>query len=311
MDNDDQQVGRILSRREVLTLLGIGGAGMLVGYAAQQPGLIPVSSAADAAQKLYLPLTVAGGTNAATVTPTLTPTGTTTATVTTATPTSSASSTPTTMTTVLTTPTAIPACVVRPEVTEGPYFVDEKINRSDIRSDTSTGTVKAGALFVLTYRVSQISGSSCTPLAGAMVDVWHCDAAGSYSDVSDMGFNTVGQNFLRGYQVTDANGLAQFTTIYPGWYSGRAVHIHFKIRTTTAASQGYEFTSQHFFDDALSDKVFIQAPYACKGTRNTLNSNDTIYKSQLLLTVTETAQGYAATFDIGLDLSDTSVGSPD
>src|SRR5918911_433792 len=112
------------------------------------------------------------------------------------------------------------SCIVRPELTEGPYYVDEELNRSDIRSDPSTGTVKPGALLQLTFNVSQITGSACAALAGAVVDVWHCDALGVYSDVSDPSFNSVGQTFLRGYQVTDATGVASFTTIYPGWYHG-------------------------------------------------------------------------------------------
>jgi protocatechuate 3,4-dioxygenase beta subunit len=84
---------------------------------------------------------------------------------------------------------------------------------TSIRSDPTTGAVKAGALLALTFNVSQIAGGDCTPLAGATVDVWHCDALGIYSDVSDSGFNTKGQKFLRGYQVTDANGTVTFTTI--------------------------------------------------------------------------------------------------
>jgi protocatechuate 3,4-dioxygenase beta subunit len=195
--------------------------------------------------------------------------------------------------------TAVPACVVRPEVTEGPYYVSEDLVRSDIRSDPSTGTVKEGTPFVLTFNISQVSNSTCSPLQGATVEIWHCDAAGQYSDVSDPGFNTKGQKWLRGSQVTDANGRAIFTTIYPGWYSGRAVHIHFKIHPDTAKV----FTSQLFFDDVLSDQVFSQQPYASKGKRDTLNSNDNIYQALLLLTVTKTDQGYAATFPIGLDLS--------
>jgi protocatechuate 3,4-dioxygenase beta subunit len=154
---------------------------------------------------------------------------------------------------------------VRPALTEGPYFVDEMINRSDIRSDPSDGSIKEGTPLNLTLYVSQINGSGCTPLAGAQVDVWHCDAAGVYSDASDPGFNTKGQKFLRGYQVTDANGMAKFTTIYPGWYQGRAVHIHFKIRTDPSSASGYEFTSQWFFDETLTDQVHAQQPYAAKG----------------------------------------------
>ncbi len=86
---------------------------------------------------------------------------------------------------------------------------------------------------------------------GAIVDIWHCDAAGVYSDATDPGFNTVGKKFLRGYQVTDANGGVQFTTIYPGWYRGRTVHIHFKVRAKAKSGQSYEFTSQLYFDDAI------------------------------------------------------------
>ena len=195
------------------------------------------------------------------------------------------------------------SCIVRPELTEGPYYVDEELNRSDIRSDPSTGTVKPGALLRLTFNVSQITGNACAALAGAVVDVWHCDALGVYSDVSDPSFHTVGQKFLRGYQITDANGAASFTTIYPGWYRGRAVHIHFKVRSAAGASSAYEFTSQPFFDDTLTDQVHAQQPYAAKGQRTLRNSGDGIYQqggSQMLLSVSQTSDGYAATFDIAL-----------
>lgn len=195
------------------------------------------------------------------------------------------------------------SCVVRPELTEGPYYVDEELNRSDLRSDPSSGIVKEGALLALAFDVSRIASGGCTPLSGAIVDVWHCDALGAYSDVSDPGFDTTGQKWLRGLQATDENGRAAFTTIYPGWYSGRAVHIHFKIRSPAGASSAYEFTSQLFFDDALSDQVFTRQPYAAKGTRDLRNANDGIYRqggSQLLLAVTPAGDGYAAAFDIAL-----------
>ena len=113
--------------------------------------------------------------------------------------------------------TMLPSCVVRPQQTEGPYFIDEKLNRSDIRSDPSDGSVKQGVPLRLVLHVSQIYGSSCTALTGATVDIWHCDALGVYSDVTDRSFSTVGKKFLRGYQVTDANGIVEFVTIYPGW----------------------------------------------------------------------------------------------
>jgi protocatechuate 3,4-dioxygenase beta subunit len=179
--------------------------------------------------------------------------------------------------------------------------VDEGLNRPDIRSDPSTGAVKAGARLALTFKVARISNGGCTPLEGARVDVWHCDAEGHYSDVSDPTFDTQGQQFLRGHQLTDADGRAAFTTIYPGFYPGRTVHIHFKVYED-ASGAGREFTSQLFFDDAFSDQVFTQPPYAGRGQRSALNGNDGIYNEQLLLNVSQAGDGYAAQFDIGLQL---------
>lgn len=200
---------------------------------------------------------------------------------------------------------AAPAtCVARPALTEGPYFVDEKLHRSDIRSDPSDGTVRPGAPLGLALRVSRLAAGACAPLSGAMVDLWHCDAAGAYSDVSDPGGSTVGKKFLRGYQLTDGDGLARFTTIYPGWYSGRAVHIHFKIRAAASGGRTHEFTSQVFFDDALSDRVFAQPPYAARGQRRVPNARDGIFRqagAQLMLAVTPAEPGYAASFDLALE----------
>jgi hypothetical protein len=164
--------------------------------------------------------------------------------------------------------------------------------------------VKPGALLTLTFNVARVSGSSCSPLTGAFVDIWHCDALGTYSDVRDGGFDTRGQKYLRGYQVTDSSGSAQFQTIYPGWYSGRTVHIHFKIRLFTGTEESYEFTSQLFCDDTFSDQVYTQAPYNSRGARNTRNNQDGIFNgggSQLILDVSQTTQGYAAIFNIGLE----------
>lgn len=191
------------------------------------------------------------------------------------------------------------SCVARPELTEGPYYVDENLNRSDLRADSATGAVREGALLALTFNVSRIAGNACSVLENALVDVWHCDAQGNYSDVGSFS----GQDFLRGYQITDANGTASFTTIYPGWYRGRAVHIHFKVRSSAASGSAYEFTSQLFFDDDLSREVFSTASY--EGTQDTFNAEDGIYGqggAQTLLAVTETDEGYAATFNIALYL---------
>jgi protocatechuate 3,4-dioxygenase beta subunit len=250
-DDDDLPVGRILSRRELLALLGAAGV-----VTASGAGLLVARRAAPVAAQE--------------------------------------------------TATTLPACVVRPEVTEGPYYVDEDLLRADIRSDPATGLIKEGTPLQLTFQVMDVDGGACTPLPNAEVEVWHCDAAGVYSDVTDPGFSTVGQQWLRGSLITDDSGLASFTTIYPGWYAGRAVHIHFKVRPDTTSV----FTSQLFFDDALSDRVFAAAPYAAAGQRRTLNRVDGIYRSELLLDVTETADGYQATFPIGIDRSTLGTGQP-
>ena len=257
LDNDDAQVGRILSRREVLALLGGSSAALL---AACGPGALTSASPTATNQQTSSAAATAAAAFSATAA------------------------------------TVLPSCIVRPALTEGPYFVDEKLSRSDIRSDPGTGAVRPGALLTLNFLVSRVSGSACTALSGAVVDVWHCDALGVYSDVD----NARGQKFLRGYQTTDTSGSAKFTTIYPGWYQGRAVHIHFKIRPTSSS----EFTSQLFFDDALSTQVFAQAPYSQKGTQGiTRNAADGIFQQsggKLTLNVTKNGDVYAATFDIGL-----------
>ena len=120
-------------------------------------------------------------------------------------------------------------------------------------------------------------GNACEPLAGRDRGRLALRCGGVYSDVSEGGFNTVGRKFLRGYQVTGSDGIARFTTIYPGWYRGRAVHIHFKVRSGSSSSSAYEFTSQLFFDDALTDQVYAAAPYrprasATPATRTTGSS---------------------------------------
>jgi len=261
-ENDDKPVGRVLSRREILGLLGSAGAAMF--FAGTLPSLA----------------------QGATVTATGAATGA-----------ATAAGTPTA--------TAIPTCVVKPELTEGPYFVDEKLDRSDIRLDPSTNKQVPGVPLALMFRVYRVGTNACVPLANAQVDVWHCDAAGRYSD--EAANNTVGQKFLRGYQTTDGYGVAQFTTIYPGWYQGRAVHIHFKIRTAAATSsaQMHEFTSQLFFDEAFTVEVYKQAPYNAQTGRRQSNAQDGIFRDsggQLTLVVTKETEGYAARFDIGLNL---------
>ena len=130
-----------------------------------------------------------------------------------------------------------------------------------------------------------------------------------------MGMATRGQKFLRGFQVTDAEGNATFATIYPGWYQGRTVHIHMKVRTKASTGEAYEFTSQLFFDDALSDRIFstVEA-YHRTSARDIRNASDGIFRqssSQLTLAPVKSGDGHTATFKLALDLSDAAVGRPD
>ncbi|HEX6435356.1 MAG TPA: hypothetical protein VFZ87_14000 [Gemmatimonadales bacterium] len=197
-------------------------------------------------------------------------------------------------------------CVVRPASTKGPYYVDEKLNRSDIRSDPTDGSVREGALLALTFNVYAISNRSCVPLEDAIVDLWQCDAEGVYSDAVDPRyFNTTGKKFLRGHQVTDEKGQVRFITIYPGWYPQRTPHIHYKIRSPMTVSSPYEFIGQLYFKEGMSDRVYAKPPYAARGKRTVSNLTDRIYRSdggrQSLLAVVPAKDGYAAKFDVAID----------
>ncbi len=197
------------------------------------------------------------------------------------------------------------SCLATPPETEGPYFVEEKLNRSDIRVDPADGSVRPGVPLTLQINVSQVTNSSCGVLAGARIEIWHCDASGTYSD--ETANNSRGRKYLRGYQIADENGVVNFTTIYPGWYAGRAVHIHFKVRTYSGATKLDEFTSQFFLDESITDVIHAQSPYNTRGQRDTHNTTDGIFRGtansdRLILNMTKTGQGYAATVDVGVNL---------
>ena len=201
----------------------------------------------------------------------------------------------------------LPACILTPKQTEGPFFVDKRLERSDIRVDPSDGSVKSGVPLRLTFHVSAIRGAGCNPVSGAIVDIWQCDAVGVYSAVNQPGSQSnAAKNFLRGYQITQADGSTQFTTIYPGWYPGRTVHIHFKVRAKDKSGRGQELTSQLYFDDALTDRIHAQSPYAGKGPRTVNNHRDGLFRNgggRLMLSPVQSGEGYAATFDIGVQMA--------
>ncbi len=195
---------------------------------------------------------------------------------------------------------ATATCALTPNKTIGPYFVEEKLNRSDVRES------QLGADLTVTMYLFD-AANDCAPVVGAQVDVWHANYQGKYSDESANG--TSGQAWLRGYQVTDADGKVAFTTKYPGWYSGRAVHIHFRVRTSSS-----DFTSQMFFTDDQNATVFASDPYASRGTPDVKDAQDSILGSDAdVLTLHPTGSngaGWSADFSVGLSSGGTSTTTP-
>src|SRR5919107_912149 len=205
-----------------------------------------------------------------------------------------------------------------PQQIEGPYFVDDMPNRSDIRSDTSSGSAQEGIplhLILHVYDVNEIDGDgtgSCTPLKDAKVDIWHSNSQGVYSGVQDAG--TSENDFLRGNQMTDDNGTVQFATIYPGWYEGRAIHIHVKVRTFEGSNEDLEWTSQFYLNNSINELVHTQPPYSNHGPVDLRNEEDFIYTGSstdgliqnntgkhLMLNLKDDRDGYVGTFIIGLN----------
>ena len=159
-----------------------------------------------------------------------------------------------------------PDCILTPEQTTGPFFIDAGLVRQDVTED------RVGA--PLRLQIGVVTADSCMPLPNAAVDIWHGDALGRYSGFPLQGLpfeNTTGQTFLRGVQVTDATGQVEFLTIYPGWYPGRTPHIHAKIILDSRTL----INAQLYFIDAISDAVYAKwAPYTDRGQRPTRNADD-------------------------------------
>ena len=182
-------------------------------------------------------------------------------------------------------------CVLTPEQTEGPYYIPNEKLRRNI-TDGRPGTP-------LLLRTFVVDASTCRPVKGAAVDVWHADTSGTYSG---FGQGAASRTFMRGIQKTDSNGLAVFRTVYPGWYPGRTVHIHVKVHL----GGNVVHTGQLYFPDALTDAVFRKAPYSSRPGRDTRNANDAVFRNggrRSLLTVRRTGTGYAATITMGVQRS--------
>ncbi|MEO8686213.1 MAG: intradiol ring-cleavage dioxygenase [Devosia sp.] len=196
-------------------------------------------------------------------------------------------------------------CVITPEVTEGPYYFDPAMQRNDITE---------GRPGVPTRIRLQVVDAACLPMADARVDIWHCDATGLYSGYAGQGndrtADTTGQTFMRGTVFTDAKGIAEFTTVYPGWYRGRTTHVHFKV----FLDQTNILTGQIFFPDALSEYLYLNvAPYNERGAeRDTLNTNDNIATQATRASfayVKEMEAEYLVAMIIGVDPNATSMGT--
>ena len=179
-------------------------------------------------------------------------------------------------------------CVLTPELTEGPYYIAGEKVRRDIRDG------HPGTLLMLRLRV--LNAATCKPIKGAAVDIWHADAAGNYSG---FGAGSSSRTFMRGVQRTDKTGLVVFTTVYPGWYRGRAVHIHVKVHV----GGDVVHTGQLFFSDALTETVYRSAPYAARGNPDVTNANDSIFVNggkRSLLSVTKSGAGYVGSIAMGV-----------
>jgi protocatechuate 3,4-dioxygenase beta subunit len=207
-----------------------------------------------------------------------------------------------------------------PQQIEGPYFVDNVPNRSDIRSEPSNGSMQEGIPLHVVFYVYNVTDNNaggentCMPLNGAKVDLWHANSQGMYSGVEQAG--TGGLVYLRGYQITDDNGTARFDTIYPGWYEDRAIHIHVKVRDSEGPEKAMEWTSQLYLNNSINEKVHSQPPYSNHGPVPIANEEDFIYTgpstdglvknntgNHLMLNITQSDLGYIGTFAIGLNAS--------
>jgi protocatechuate 3,4-dioxygenase beta subunit len=198
---------------------------------------------------------------------------------------------------------AASTCFLTPQETEGPYYFNANLLRQDIRQDTMTGVIKTGLPLNMLITVINFD---CVPIPNVLVDIWHCDKDGVYSGYAGQpgGVSTIGQTFLRGIQMTEANGQCSFTSVYPGWYPGRVTHVHFKVRLTSTTY----VTSQFAFPDSTNTAVYTTPLYVAKGQNSLTNASDSIFgtanpENQVMaVTPNATTGGYDGTFTIGINL---------
>jgi protocatechuate 3,4-dioxygenase beta subunit len=180
------------------------------------------------------------------------------------------------------------SCILTPEMTEGPYYLaGEKLRRNITEGRPGIR---------LDLRLQVVNATTCAPISGAVVDIWHADAGGVYSG---FGSGASSRTFMRGVQKTDRNGVAVFQTVYPGWYMGRTVHIHVKVHV----GGNVVHTGQLFFSDTLTDAVYKRSPYSRRPNRDVRNAEDMIYQSggrQSTLTVRRRGSGYVGSIAMGV-----------
>jgi protocatechuate 3,4-dioxygenase beta subunit len=290
-----------LNRREVLQQMSVLGFGAVItacGSSNANRSATPTQALTPTTPPTGIPSTA---TPAATSTQGNVPTATS-APVNTATSTSAPTNTATQAAGSTATPsptyTATPAdidCILSPQETLGPFFIDVGLARTDIREDSS------GVQLRVALQLVDVDG--CTPIRDAVVNIWQADARGAYSGFPNQpgGIDTTGETFLRGFQVTDANGRVEFTTVYPGWYTGRTPHIHVRIHLDSTTV----LVTQVYFPEEVTDAVYAQAPYSARPNRDTTNSEDGIARNdldELSLTVVADNGGYAATIVFGITL---------
>jgi protocatechuate 3,4-dioxygenase beta subunit len=184
------------------------------------------------------------------------------------------------------------SCILTPEQTEGPYYIaGEKLRRNITEGRPGTP---------LLLRTFVVDAATCRPIRNAAVDIWHADAGGVYSGFGD---GASSRTFMRGIQRTNAKGLAQFRTVYPGWYQGRTVHIHVKVHV----GGNVLHTGQLYFPDSVTDAAYRRAPYSSRPNRDVRNATDSIYRnggSKSLVRVKKTSAGvYVATITMGVQRS--------